>query len=94
MADEPTTFGMRAQSHRVDRFCDACGQVDSAPHHIAALSDGSTTDRHMDCCALAGCPDQTCNTVIAAAGDKRNDALVRHISKGGADEANYTAKES
>jgi hypothetical protein len=48
----------------------------------------------MDCCALAGCPDQTCNTVIAAAGDKRNDALVRHISKGGADEANYTAKES
>lgn len=92
MADHP--FGMRDASHRIERYCEACGQVDSAPHHVAALSDGSTTDRHMDCCQMAGCPDGTCDTVMTAAGDKRNDALVKHLTKGGADDANYTAKEN
>ena len=87
------SYGMRPQEHRVERFCDACGQVDSDPHHIAGQADGSTTDRHIDCCAAAGCADGSCDTVLAGAGDKRGDALVKHLTGGGAENANYTAKD-
>ena len=94
MTDTPNTYGMRPASSRVDRFCDACGQVDSDPHHMVGHTDGTTTSRHMDCCQLAGCPDGTCDAVLTEAGDKRHTALVKHLTSGGADHANYTAKEN
>lgn len=46
--------------------------IDSAPpEHRAALlrdlTDTSSSDRHLDCCALAGCPSGTCGPQVADA---------------------------
>jgi hypothetical protein len=76
----------RDPSHRVDQICNGCGQWDKAPRHHHMAQDpvsGSYVDRsmHMDCCSAAGCPDGTCDRILAEAGDKRNDALVQHVTK-------------
>jgi hypothetical protein len=80
VADTPNTFGMRDASSRVERFCEGCGNVDADPHHVAANADGTTRSMHMDCCAHVGCPDGTCDRVLAEAGDKRHAALVEHLT--------------
>jgi len=93
VADEKLGFGQRDASHRIERYCDACGQIDNHPHHIAGHPDGSFTDRHLDCCSTAGCPDGSCTEILAEAGDKRGNALIKHLTSGGAEHANYTTKE-
>ncbi len=49
---------------------------------IEDLLDTSSQERHMDCCAEAGCPTGACNEVMAAAGTRRGAALLKHITKG------------
>lgn len=58
--------------------------VDSAPPEDLArllrdLMDTSTSDRHLDCCRAAGCPDGTCDTQTAGAEDKRGKELLAHL---------------
>jgi hypothetical protein len=48
---------------------------------VRDLVDTSSSDRHMDCCREAGCPDGTCNQVTAGAEDKRGGALLKHLTK-------------
>jgi hypothetical protein len=65
----------------------ALEQVSKSPEQKAAIMshvrDNSTIMKHMDCCRTDGCPDGTCNEVTAGAEDKRGDALVKHLTKGG-----------
>ncbi len=43
------------------------------------LMDVSSSDRHLDCCREAGCPDGTCDVVTAGAESKRGADLLKHI---------------
>lgn len=47
---------------------------------IAQVQDTTTTQRHMDCCRAAGCPDGTCAQVTAGAENKTGTALVKHLT--------------
>lgn len=44
-----------------------------------AFNDTSTTDRHKDCCASAGCPTGTCGAELQGANGKTGPALRKHI---------------
>jgi hypothetical protein len=49
---------------------------------IRQVLDPATTIRHMDCCAGAGCPDGSCNTIHALTkGDKtlKGNDLLKHL---------------
>lgn len=41
--------------------------------------DPTTVVRHLDCCASSGCYDGSCIQVLSAAGDKRREALSKHL---------------
>lgn len=61
--------------------------LDNAPQEekarlVRELMDTSSSDRHMDCCREAGCPDGTCNQVTAGAEDLRGAKLLKHLTKG------------
>lgn len=46
------------------------------------LLDTTSSDRHMDCCREAGCPDGSCNRVTQGAETKRGAQLLKHLTKG------------
>jgi len=52
---------------------------------IMDLRDRTLQMRHMDCCAEAGCPDGTCDSIVDAAGGLQNDELVTFITEGNVD---------
>jgi hypothetical protein len=43
------------------------------------LLDTGSSDRHLDCCRDAGCPDGTCDIVTLGAEDRRGADLLEHI---------------
>lgn len=47
---------------------------------IREALDTGTTDRHMDCCRAAGCPDGSCDLVTAGHEDKRGAALLTALT--------------
>jgi len=49
---------------------------------LASLMDTGTTERHMDCCREAGCPDGTCAAQTAGAEDLRGADLLNHLTEG------------
>jgi hypothetical protein len=68
---------------RAVRDCDACGQSDDHPRHSVMTEDGGVTlVRHMDCCSSAGCPDGSCDSILASAGDRRGEALIGFLTGG------------
>lgn len=51
---------------------------------VRDLVDTSSSDRHLQCCAAAGCPGGTCDAQIAGAEDLRGADLLGHLmSKAG-----------
>lgn len=47
---------------------------------LADLLDTSSSDRHIDCCAAAGCPNGLCDVQVAAgAGSKTGKAMVSYL---------------
>lgn len=46
-----------------------------------------TQERHMDCCKSVGCPDGSCDRVIAtlSKGYVKGNALVKHLTSGKVD---------
>lgn len=70
---------------RVVRGCDRCGQVDDHPRHSAMIMQGDQLQelvRHMDCCSEAGCPDGSCDSILAQAGDRRGADLISFLTGG------------
>lgn len=59
----------------------AAAPADEAARLVKELLDTSSTDRHMDCCRTAGCPDGTCHQVTAGAEDLRGGDLLAHLTK-------------
>lgn len=58
--------------------------LDSAPPEERArllrdLTDTTASDRHLDCCAKAGCPTDTCGPQTAAASGKTGAAMLDHL---------------
>lgn len=53
----------------VMRSCDVCGRTDDGPMHTTAVLNGSfpETTRHFACCAATGCPDGSCDKIMAEA---------------------------
>jgi hypothetical protein len=56
--------------------------ADDADRLLGDLLDTGTSDRHMDCCRNAGCPDGSCDTVTAGAEDLRGVELLNHLTGG------------
>lgn len=56
---------------------------EDAERLLRDLYDTGTSDRHMDCCRTAGCPDGTCDLVTAGAEDKRGKQLLAHLTAKG-----------
>ena len=57
---------------RAESACDSCGMVDAEPrHHVMiadpeALPDGlRVISRHFACCSAGGCPDGSCDQILA-----------------------------
>ena len=48
---------------------------------IAELLDTGTSDRHMDCCRIAICPDGSCYERTAGAETLRGGDLLEHLVK-------------
>lgn len=72
-------------AERVTRGCDACGQVDDHPRHSSmTVEDGQLAERmlHMDCCASAGCPDGSCDHILAGSGHARGAELISFLTGG------------
>jgi hypothetical protein len=62
----------------VDRVL-ANAPADQRARLVDELLDTHASDRHMDCCRTAGCPDGTCNTQTAGAENLRGGALLTHL---------------
>lgn len=67
------------QDERVQMWCSACRQADTAPRHHVLAADGSLVSKHMDCCRDSGCPDASCDAILRDSGEKRDDGLLAWI---------------
>ena len=47
---------------------------------VGELIDTSSSDRHLDCCADAGCPTGTCGPQVADAVGKTGKAMLTHLT--------------
>lgn len=47
---------------------------------IAQIRDDALIAKHMDCCAADGCPDGSCDKVVAEAQGRQGDSLVAHLT--------------
>jgi hypothetical protein len=56
----------------------AAPEVDGA-RLVRELMDTSSSDRHLDCCAAAGCPEGLCEPQVAGAGSKTGKSMVTHL---------------
>jgi hypothetical protein len=62
------------------RGCDVCGLEDADPRHVVGMDDGTDQTRHLQCCAQVGCPDGSCDTLMAEAGDISGDELIDFLT--------------
>lgn len=87
-----------AAAFRPQRGCTICLQIDDHPHHTWApqVIGGQRihVSAHLDCCAAEGCPDKSCDAILASAGGKRGLELLEHLRSGGADTAIAAWRES
>jgi hypothetical protein len=47
---------------------------------LTDLIDTSSSDRHLDCCATAGCPTNTCGPQVADGKGKTGTAMLNHLT--------------
>lgn len=57
----------------------------NAPEHergrlLRELLDTASSDRHLDCCREAGCPDASCDLVTAGAEHLTGAELLEHLA--------------
>jgi hypothetical protein len=64
----------------ISKALQGVGNPDEIGQGLIDLFDTSWILRHIDCCRAAGCPDSTCNLVLADAGNVRGDDLVSYIT--------------
>jgi hypothetical protein len=50
---------------------------------VRELLDTTSSDRHLDCCRAAGCPDGSCGVMTSGAEDRRGAELLDHLVKVG-----------
>jgi hypothetical protein len=60
------------EPQRVPSACDECGETDDLPRHHVMIADPQAppdglrvVSRHFRCCAARGCPDGSCDTILA-----------------------------
>lgn len=63
----------------VNRVLEAAPSAERA-RLVRELTDTSSSDRHLDCCAQAGCPTDTCGPQVAGAEGKTGAAMLRHLT--------------
>jgi hypothetical protein len=51
----------------------------AADRALADLLDTTSSDRHIDCCAAAGCPNGLCDVQMRSAGSKTGRAMMDHL---------------
>jgi hypothetical protein len=57
----------------------ASAPEDQRAELVRALLDTTSSDRHLDCCREAGCPDGSCDFVTAGAEGKTGADLLDHL---------------
>lgn len=60
---------------------------------LDSLMDTASSDRHMDCCREAGCPDGSCEVMTRGAEAKRGRALRTHLEALTADDIVQLAQD-
>lgn len=50
---------------------------------VRELMDTTSSDRHLDCCAAAGCPDGSCPVMVEGSGKKTGRAMFDHLMEVG-----------
>jgi hypothetical protein len=46
---------------------------------VRDLLDTTSSDRHLDCCAAAGCPDGSCGVMVEGADGKTGADMLDHL---------------
>jgi hypothetical protein len=54
--------------------------ADDRARLLRELTDTSSSDRHLDCCAAEGCPTGTCGQLAAGASGKTGKAMLNHLT--------------
>jgi hypothetical protein len=54
---------------------------------VRALMDTTSSDRHLDCCRDAGCPDGSCGVMTEGAEGKTGKAMLDHLVEVGPERA-------
>jgi hypothetical protein len=67
-------------TERPVRGCDICGLEDADPRHVVGLDDGGDQTRHLQCCRDTGCPDHTCDDLLAGAGNVTGEQLIDYLT--------------
>ncbi len=52
---------------------------------LGQIMDTSTVIKHLDCCASDGCPDGSCDALVAAADGAKGSKLREFLTSGAAD---------
>ena len=63
----------------IDRVLDAAPR-DERARLLRELQDTTSSDRHLDCCAAAGCPTGTCEPQVFGAKGKTGKAMMTHLA--------------
>jgi len=78
-ADLPDELQIEVSDEIVNRVLDNAPVADR-PRLLRELQDRASSDRHLDCCANAGCPTGTCGPQVAnAPGTGRK--MLDHVMK-------------
>lgn len=64
----------------IEAFLRTVSKADRA-RLLRDLMDVSVSDRHMDCCREASCPDGSCDVQTAGAEDQRGADLLAHLTR-------------
>ena len=78
MADPPPVRGWLPHE-----YCHSCRVYDKHPRHTHVGNDGSITHKHMDCCALDGCPNGSCADIVRSSAGRQGDQLKAWLHSAG-----------
>lgn len=80
---DPNTFP-RVPDDIVDKVLAAAPEQDRG-RLLRDLLDTGSSDRHLDCCRQAGCPDGSCDLVTQGAEQLRGGELRQHLQDNASD---------
>jgi hypothetical protein len=76
----PDTDAGASSKEVLDKALASAKNAEEKQAVLNAALDGYVLTKHMDCCAEDGCPDGSCDTILAEQGDKRGLDLAAALA--------------